>query len=38
MNVIQTRIGQKRYKQITASPEIPEPIESPEMMPPTENS
>lgn len=34
MNVIQARIGQKRYEQITASPEIPEPVESPGMLPP----
>jgi hypothetical protein len=38
MTVIQTRIGQKRYEQITAPPEIPESIESPEMIPPVENS
>lgn len=38
MQVIQTRIGQKRYEQITALPEIPEPVESPEMMPPNESS
>lgn len=29
MNVIQTRIGQKRYQQITAPPPLPEPVESP---------
>lgn len=38
MTVIQSRIGQKRYEQITAPPEIPEPVESPGMMPPVENS
>lgn len=38
MQVIQSRIGQKRYEQITAPPEIPEPIENLEMMPPIENS
>ena len=32
MTVIQTRIGQKRYEQITAPPEIPEPVENPEMI------
>ena len=34
MTVIQTRIGQKRYQQITAPPEIPKPVESPGMPPP----
>ena len=34
MTVIQSRIGQKRYEQITAPPEIPEPVESPGMPPP----
>ncbi len=38
MTVIQTRIGQKRYEQITAPPEIPEPVENPEIMPSIENS
>lgn len=33
MGVIQARIGQKRYEQITAPPEIPEPVESPGMSP-----
>jgi len=37
MQVIQTRIGQKRYEQITAPPVI-EPVESLRMMPPIENS
>lgn len=36
MNVIQARIGQKRYEQITAPPPLPEPVESPEISPPTE--
>lgn len=34
MNVIQARIGQKRYEQITASPEVPELVESADMSPP----
>ena len=38
MTVIQTRIGQKRYEQITAPPEIPEPVENPGIMPPNESS
>lgn len=29
MNVIQARIGQKRYEQITVPPLSPEPVESP---------
>jgi hypothetical protein len=29
MIIIQTRIGQKRYEQITAPPGIPEPVENP---------
>lgn len=35
MVVIQNRIGQKRYEQITASPPVsePEPVESPGMSP-----
>ena len=37
MTVIQTRIGQKRYQQITAPPEIPESVEISEI-PPIENS
>lgn len=38
MTVIQSRIGQKRYEQITAPPKIPQFVENPEMIPPTENS
>ncbi|MEG4149401.1 hypothetical protein [Microcoleus sp. Pol12B5] len=38
MIVIQSRIGQKRYEQITAPPEISEPVENPEIIPPIENS
>lgn len=38
MVVIQNRIGGKRYQQITAPPEIPEPVENPEMISPIENS
>ncbi|HLO51857.1 MAG TPA: hypothetical protein VK211_25835 [Kamptonema sp.] len=38
MIVIQTRIGQKRYEQITAPPEISKLVESPGMMPPIESS
>jgi hypothetical protein len=38
MTVIQSRIGQKRYEQITTPPEIPEPVESPEIIPPIKNS
>jgi hypothetical protein len=38
MVVIQTRIGQKRYAQITAPPEIPEPVKNLEMIPPTESN
>jgi hypothetical protein len=34
MITIQSRIGQKRYEQITASPEVPEPVEKPGMSPP----
>ena len=34
MNVIQVRIGQKRYEQITAPPEIPEPVEESGITPP----
>jgi hypothetical protein len=37
MSVIQTRIGQKRYEQITAPP-VSEPVENPETIPPTKNS
>lgn len=33
MEIIQTRIGQKRYQQITAPPPIPEPVGSPGMQP-----
>lgn len=33
MTVIQARIGQKRYQQITALPETPEPAKSLEMSP-----
>lgn len=36
MNVIQARIGQKRYEQITMPPLSPEPVESPGISPPTE--
>lgn len=36
MEIIQTRIGQKRYQQITAPPPIPEPVGSPGMQPPIE--
>ena len=38
MQVIQARIGQKRYLQITTPPDISEPVEDTEMMPPIENS
>lgn len=38
MTVIQSRIGQKRYEQITAPPEIPEPVENPGIMLPSESS
>ena len=34
MTIIQTRIGQKRYEQITAPPEISKLVESPGMPPP----
>lgn len=34
MHVIQTRIGQKRYLQITAPSEMPKPVEDSEMSPP----
>jgi len=34
MTIIQTRIGQKRYEQITAPPEVPEPVENSGMLPP----
>jgi len=33
MEVIQSRIGQKRYQQITASLEISKPVENSKMMP-----
>lgn len=36
MIVIQVRIGQKRYEQITASPEIAKPVENPTIPPPIE--
>jgi len=50
MELIQQTIGEKRYEQLTAQPEIPppsqipalseisEPVENPEMIPPIENS
>ena|SRR4028119_712492 len=34
MTVIQSRIGQKRYEQITAPPEIPESVENLGILPP----
>lgn len=38
MEVIQARIGQKRYEQITTPPEIPELVENSGTLPPIENS
>ncbi|MEG5173286.1 hypothetical protein [Microcoleus sp. B3-D7] len=38
MQIIQNRIGQKRYLQITTPPEIPEPVENLKIIPLIENS
>jgi hypothetical protein len=38
MQIIQRKIGEGRYKQITASPEIPEPVETPGMLLSTEQT
>ncbi len=38
MAVIQRKIGEAKYKQLTELPKIPEPVENPEMISPIETS